>query len=245
MKDSYKTLIHQFNMDKKAMNDPDPFYFDLQARDGDMYKNVCILGGGIAGYLTALAFRRFFDIPVTVIESSRIPPIGVGEATTPLMADYLFGVLGLDKREFYEIVEPTWKLGIKFFWGLPGDYCFNYPFDAKDILSAYLHHGDMNACSLNSLLMSNDSSFIARVEEDGKTAYHSLSKTLKYAYHMDNQRFIGFLKRKSMEAGACLLDEEIKDAVLGENGFEIDYLVNDSGQRFQYDVYVDCTGCVK
>src|ERR1700756_553739 len=102
MKDSYKTLIQQFNAAKSGISNHDPFYFDLEAREGDIYKDVCILGGGIAGYLTALAFRRFLDIPVTVIESSKIPPIGVGEATTPLMADYLFGALGLDKREFYE-----------------------------------------------------------------------------------------------------------------------------------------------
>jgi len=242
MNSTYKTLIQQFNASKSGMENQEPFYFDLELQEDSVYRNVCILGGGIAGYLTALAFRRFFQLPVTIIESSKIPPIGVGEATTPLMAEYLFGALGLDKKEFYEAVEPTWKLGIKFFWGKPGDYFFNYPFDSKDILSAYIHNNDINYCSLNSRLMSEDSSFVTRVEEDGELRYHSLSRTLKYAYHLDNQKFIGYLKQKSVEAGARLLDEEIKDAVLKDDGKEIDYLVNDQGDTFKFDMYVDCSG---
>ena len=48
---------------------------------------IGILGGGTAGYLTALALRRRRpQLPVTVIESSSLPTIGVGEATTPFDA---------------------------------------------------------------------------------------------------------------------------------------------------------------
>jgi len=47
-------------------------------------KRVDILGGGTAGYMTALALTQQIPcLDVTVIESSKIPVIGVGEATTP------------------------------------------------------------------------------------------------------------------------------------------------------------------
>lgn len=241
MKEAYLALIEKFKATKQNITDNPPYYFDLELPETALYNNVCIVGGGLAGYLTAIAFRKFFNIPVTVIESSRIGPIGVGEATTPLLEDYLFTALGLDKKEFLEMVEPTWKLGIKFIWGKPGDYYFNYPFDSKDILSAYLHNNDVNKCSLNSILMSNDSSFVARIQDGADTKYHSLAKSLKYAYHLDNKKFIHYLKFKAQQAGVTFLDEEIADGILNEQG-GIEYLVNKEGDRFAYDFFVDCSG---
>ncbi|QJB32205.1 tryptophan 7-halogenase [Chitinophaga oryzae] len=241
MQEKYLSLVEDFKVTKEQIEKRQPFYFDLELDVHEIYQNVCIVGGGLAGYLTAIAFRKFFNIPVTVIEPSGIPPIGVGEATTPLLDDYLFHALELDKKEFLEMVEPTWKLGIKFFWGKPGDYSFNYPFDTKDILSAYLHSGDINKCSLNSLLMSADSSFVAKLVEGDEVKYHSLSRSLKYAYHLDNKKFISYLKYKAKQAGVIFLDEEIVDAVLDGEG-NIAYLVNREADRFVYDMYVDCSG---
>lgn len=241
MKETYLSLVESFKATKENIQKKHPFYFDLELKDAELYRNVCIVGGGLAGYLTAIAFRKFFNIPVTLIEPSGIPPIGVGEATTPLLEDYLFKALELDKQEFLEMVEPTWKLGIKFFWGLPGDYTFNYPFDTKDILSAYIHDSDINRCSLNSMLMSGDLSFVAKIKDAEEVRYHSLSKSLKYAYHLDNKKFIDYLKFQSKKAGVIFLDEEMVDAVIDEKG-DISYLVNKEADRFQYDLYIDCSG---
>src|SRR5262245_27118541 len=88
--------------------------------DEHPYRTVAIVGGGTAGYLTALALRRFRpELDVTLIESSRIPVIGVGEATTPEMVKFLHAprFLGRPVIDFWCRVQPTWKLGIKFAWG--------------------------------------------------------------------------------------------------------------------------------
>ena len=98
----------------------------------DAYHSVAIVGGGTAGYLAGLAIRaRLPELDVTLIESSSIPVIGVGEATTPELVCFLHGkrFLSLDVSDFYHRVRPTWKLGVKFLWGLPGDdYFFSFPF---------------------------------------------------------------------------------------------------------------------
>ena len=66
------------------------------------YATIGILGGGTAGYLTALSLKRYRPaLDVTVIESSKIPVIGVGEATTSEIVPYLHRILGLDVHEFY------------------------------------------------------------------------------------------------------------------------------------------------
>src|SRR5260221_8882886 len=93
-------------------------------------RTVGVLGGGTAGWLTALALRAQLPwLDVTVIESSSIPIIGVGEASVPSLVAFLHHYLKLDVQEFTREVKPTWKQGIRFEWGLPGDYVFQAPFD--------------------------------------------------------------------------------------------------------------------
>ncbi|GAA4272629.1 tryptophan halogenase family protein [Aquimarina gracilis] len=240
--EQYRKLINDFKQSKPHLSQGAPFYQNKEYDTGDIYKDICILGGGTAGYLTALALKKLFNIPVTLIESSKIPPIGVGEATTPIIKGYLFDVLGLNVAEFYEKVKPTWKLGIKFEWGLPGEYFFNYPFDGKDVLSAIIHNNDINYCSLNSLMMSKDVGFISRVPNGEETKHHSLSKSLKYAYHLDNKSLIRYLKEKAIEFGVNYIDDEIIDAVTTNDGEEISYLVNKDYKKYEFDFFVDCTG---
>src|SRR4029434_7526659 len=105
-------------------------------------RSVIVVGGGTAGYLTALALRHQLPhLDITLLESSKIPIIGVGEATTTLMPPFLHHQLGIDIVDLYREVRPTWKLGIKFEWGLPGDYSFNFPFGASSLVEAYAHDG--------------------------------------------------------------------------------------------------------
>jgi tryptophan halogenase len=234
--------LRTFKSSQKAFNSKTPYYQNLEVDSTNIYTNVGVIGGGLAGYLTAIAFKKFFNIPVTVIESPNIPIIGVGEATTPILHDYLFDVLELDREEFFREVEPTWKLGIKFFWGKPGDYTFNYPFDSKDILSSLYHNGDIDHCSLNSLLMTNKSSFLMRFNEKDNVRYESLDKHLKYAYHLDNKKFVAYLKRKAEQCGVNFINTEVQHAQLKNDKLEIDHLIDLAGNEHSYDFFIDCSG---
>lgn len=205
------------------------------------YKSIGIVGGGSAGYLTAIALKKKFpSLNITLIESSKIPVIGVGEATIPSIQTFLFETLGLNKLDFYKEVEPTWKLGIKFEWGLPNDYYFNYPFGRTNIFPAYLN-GDINKNSLNSILMSRDASFVLKVD-DASNTYQSLSSKMSYAYHLDNKKFINFLKNHAKKIGVEYIDATIKSAKLKNEKIGIDYLITENNENLKFDFYVDCTG---
>ncbi len=76
-----------------------------------------VVGGGTAGWLAALiiqdqARRAKLDLTLTVVESSRIPTIGVGEGTTAIFRA-LFEHFGFDELEFLRETEATIKFGIR------------------------------------------------------------------------------------------------------------------------------------
>jgi tryptophan halogenase len=201
---------------------------------------VCVVGGGTAGYLAALAIeRRFPDTRVTLLDSSGIPIIGVGEATTPLMPPFLHAQLGLDADELFRSVKPTLKLGIRFDWGLPGEYAFDYPFGETDPVHAILHDGTTRTQSITSALMARDRVPVLR-GPDGDVL--SLLPQLKFAYHLDNAPFVAFLERSARARGIAHLDRRVVGTRPREEGGGIRALLLEGGEELSFDFFIDATG---
>jgi len=195
-------------------------------------RSVGVIGGGTAGYLTALALKRVFpQLKVTVVASSKIPVIGVGEATTPLLPKMLHNFLGLDVVEFYEKVRPTWKLGIKFVWGKPGDYYFNYPFEPGDLIESLAYEGHINGANHQSRLMSKDRTPILELP-DG--TWRSYLQYAPFAYHLENRRFVAYLAEQLPKFGIETLDRTVVDAER-ETDDRIGNLICEEGDRLRYD----------
>jgi tryptophan halogenase len=198
--------------------------------------HIGVIGGGTAGYFAAIALKR--SVParrVTVVESSKIPIIGVGEATTPPMVPFLHHVLGIDVVDFFARVQPTWKLGIRFDWG-PRPF-FTYPFGDAELVAACMYEREPNACSLTARLMAADKFPIF----DAMLGPRSLLPELKFAYHLDNKRFVAYLAEHAKGLGIERLDRTIADVVLDERG-AIDHLRTGEGDDLRFDLYLDATG---
>ena len=76
-------------------------------------KKVVIVGGGTAGWLTALVVQKFWkDTNVTVIESSKIGILGAGEGSTSNFGKMLM-LLDIDQRDFFEKTGATVKKGLE------------------------------------------------------------------------------------------------------------------------------------
>lgn len=229
-----------------------------QAPHGGVRK-VGILGGGTAGWFTALALRAQLPwLDVTVIESSKIPIIGVGEATVPSLVAFLHHYLKLDVVEFTREVQPTWKQGIRFEWGLPGDYVFQAPFDWEvngiGMLGSMAETDNVSAFTLQSILMENNTTTVIRTNG----ALQSFLPLLSFAYHLDNRRLVQYLTRIALSRGVTHIDCTIVDAQLrsgpasgtagGEGGSssgdepEIGHLITDDGRQLEFDLYIDCSG---
>jgi tryptophan halogenase len=210
--------------------------------DPDAVRRVGVIGGGTAGYLAALALRAQRPwLDVTLIESSRIPVIGVGEATTPPLMAFLHHYLDIDPLEFLKQVQPTWKLGIKFDWGPYADGImapFDWGANSIGVLGSMAERGDPNAFTLQSLFMLHNRVPVFQVGED---RYVSLMDDIPFAYHLENRSLVRFLTNLAKERGIRHLDAEIAEVqVSGEDW--VKSLHTTDGQTLTFDLYIDATG---
>ncbi len=216
----------------------------IQGDDGGVtsakMQSIGVIGGGTAGYFAALALKKAFpQVRVCVIESSTVPIIGVGEATTTLMPPFLHAQLGIDPVELFAEVEPTWKLGIRFDWGPQEGEFFPYPFGPTWPIEAHTHDQHIRDQSFTAMLMAQDR---APILQHPNGAHQSLLPWLKFAYHLDNKLFVGFLAKLIRRAGIEQIDAVIQGARRSPSGASVEALKLEDGRELRFDLYVDASG---
>src|SRR5215470_7293023 len=100
--------------------------------------NVLIVGGGSAGWMTGAYLRKALSDKVnnSLIESSNIPTVGVGEATFSTIKLF-FDYLGLDEREWMPSCNAAYKLAIKFVnWNAERRH-FYHPFQRYEVVDGF------------------------------------------------------------------------------------------------------------
>jgi tryptophan halogenase len=205
-----------------------------------MVKHVLVLGGGSAGFMAALALKvRLPQLNVTMVRSSDLGIIGVGEGSTKAMTHFLHHTLRVDMRQFFAVARPTWKLGLRFIWG-PRPY-FNYTFGPQletkshpelTRANGYYCDEDIEYTDHLSALMSQDRVFEKR---NGQPVMHDF-----IAYHIENEHFVKFLEMYARSLGIEIHEGLVKEVKQNEIG--VSALVLEDGREMSADLFVDASG---
>jgi tryptophan halogenase len=95
-------------------------------------KSIVVVGGGTAGWITAIFAKKHFSDSVTIISPSSIDILGAGEGSTPNMP-ITFSSFGIDIKDFLTTTDATIKTGIEFInWNKNVDGSFNHLFTAEN-----------------------------------------------------------------------------------------------------------------
>ena len=216
-------------------------------------RKIVVVGGGSAGFLSALTLKTMLpELHVTVVHSSRLPPIGVGESTTSQIPRFLHGGLGIDQQSFYRNVRPTWKLGIRFEdWGESDTERFYYPFDKLAVPrdqplgkeEAYYYFADGQVSTQYTALMDVGKS-PCFPKPDG-----SISMDPTYGYHIESRRFIEYLETVAAQRGVTVVDRQVLNVTVGKVSTEgrqserpIESVQLDNHTALTADLFIDCTG---
>ena len=213
-------------------------------------RNIVIVGGGTAGWMTAALLSRTFGnaMHITLVESEQIGTVGVGEATIPQIR-LINRYLGLDENEFLAATQGSFKLGIRFDgWTRPGHsyiHAFGEIGRGLDILP--FHQLWLRArregmdrplwdFSINAEAAANN--VFGRMEP----GHGSIPSGINYAFHFDASLYAAFLRKYAEQRGVRRIEGKVNDIQLdGENG-HVRQLQLESGQLVPGQLFIDCSG---
>lgn len=203
---------------------------------------VIVLGAGSAGLLTALALRRRVPgLKVTIVRSPELGVIGVGEGTTAAFPRFLFEQLGLSPQSFYEMAQPTWKLGLKFLWGTRPAFFYSFETEwaafGPELPRPRGFYGERE----------DPLPFAGRVSalmKAGRVFYRQPNGapdlTVSHAYHIENRKLVAWLEATASVLGVNIVDGLVEGAETGPEGVKC--LRLDGDRKLRADLFVDCSG---
>jgi len=218
----------------------------------ELIKNVVILGGGTAGWMTASYLSKAFgdQLEITLIESKSIPKIGVGEATIPNLQRVFFDFLGIPESDWMRECNGSFKGGIKFVnWcaeeDAPGSSHFYHLFglvpNCDNVsLSQYwalrrAAEGDVGAmayaCYAQPRLLDAK---LSPKRRDGTQAF-------SYAWHFDAQLVAAYLAKLAIKWGVTHVIDDLQEVELNPDGSVAALTTRTSG-RFAGHLFIDCSG---
>ena len=89
---------------------------------------ILVVGGGTAGFISALILKTFTDSQVDMVYSSGIDPIGVGEGSTEHFYEFLRFV-GISPVSVIKNCDVTYKCGVMYKGWTKNDYLHNVDAD--------------------------------------------------------------------------------------------------------------------
>lgn len=217
-----------------------------------MIKHIVIVGGGSAGWLSAgtLAATHSVNCPqpikITLIESSDIKSIGVGEGTWPSMRNSL-EQMGISEYQFISECDVSFKQGSKFVgWDSEdGRETYYHPFTtppgyAQTNLAAQwaMQHNRHNFADTVSV-----QSHVCKAQRAPKQfSTPEFAGVANYGYHLDAKKFADLLTRHcTQNLNVQHIKDTVEQLIPHLNG-DIDAIKTSKHGLIKGDLFIDCTG---
>jgi glycine/D-amino acid oxidase-like deaminating enzyme len=213
-------------------------------------RSIVILGGGTAGWMTALILARSLiarGVQISLLESPTVPTIGVGEGSTPWLRGF-FKRLAIEEAEWMPACQATYKCGITFdgWVGRPGYTSYFHPFASpldNLTMTQFVHNADARVKGAD--LHAHPNRFFISAQLAARRLSPKPAEPFPfdiwYGYHFDAVLLGQFLHKKALERGVRYRSCHVSHATLDEQG-AIASVVTAEGESIRADIYVDCTG---
>ena len=216
-------------------------------------KSICILGGGTSGFSVASVLAKYskslnLNLDITVVYSSSIGNIGVGESTI-LSINELFQYLGLRDQDWMKNCNATYKTSIAFENFYKKGESFQYPFGVVTVENDEYGKKWFQLKEHFPKIFTQDTfaKYImphTRLAEKNKLC--DISETLGFhidyhsAYHFDTNLLANFLKQYCFERGVKFIDDKYINSNLNSNGY-IESIECEQN-TINADLFIDCSG---
>lgn len=217
-------------------------------------KKIVIVGGGTAGWLTALHIQNQYkdsEVDITLIESEDIGILGAGEGSVPNFYIFL-EELKINVPEFILKTNSTHKMGINFVnWNGDGKsyfHSFNSHFAEEDytvdesgnfIGSTYLGYLHTQNLNLNDYIIPNklaleNKSPLIKIDDNKLKIY------AKHSFHFDAHLVAKYLREVAESRGVKRVEGLVKGFNLENEKIQSVILANNF--QIKSDFVFDCSG---
>ena len=193
---------------------------------------IIILGGGTAGWITALFADKYFKgHDITLIASDKIGTVGVGEGTVSGIKNTL-DFLDIDLFDIIKKAKGSIKNGVNFVnWNGDGKrYLHSFPNENYSYLLNDLINKNVD---LNKVLYENIITYSNKIDLNN----------ISFALHFDNWELGNYLKTIATRRGVKFKEGELKE-VYNKKG-KINKVKLKDNSVFDCDFIFDCSGFSK
>lgn len=200
---------------------------------------ITIVGSGTAGFISALMLKRAFpNCEITIISSSKIGIIGVGEGSTEHWREFM-KICDIPTDELLISTEATHKYGIRFEnWNTEiSDYY--HSISGEDQLWCFSSYPTyMGFIEKGKLLTHQTASIGIQTNKIRRLGLHDNTNQ----FHFDTFKLNQYFSQLCFERMIRIIDGEVKGVNLDEKNGNIVSVKMQDGNEIQSDFWIDASG---
>lgn len=199
-------------------------------------KNICILGAGTSGLITALIMRQAHpETAIKIIKSSAVDIVGVGEGSTEHWSTFMKFV-HISPADLFRHAGATFKYGIKFTnWN--GD---NSSYIHAVVAEFQKETGLGYPHLYHKLFIDNADPLALSGEFTAASKHYQPVEYSANQFHFDTFKLNDFLQQICLVRNIEIIEDTITDVVT-DNAVGIKELISEQS-TYRADLFVDCSG---